>query len=121
MMEGSASNEGGETEISLFVVLTRLACCISSLWEKPLIFIILLGSLEIHVSTKGKRFRQIGGALTLALSVKEIRKMKGLVGIKVRALMGKNIKRQNSHSSKGHIQVFPPQVILLSPFLWPSQ
>lgn len=49
-----------------------LACCIStSLWGKPLVVIILLGSLDIHVTTKGKKFTQMGGALTVSLSIKE--------------------------------------------------
>ena len=70
----------GERKLySLFYSFTkaRLACDIStSLWGKPLVFIILLESLEIHVSSKGKKCTQIG-MLTLSLSVnKEIIKKK---------------------------------------------
>lgn len=64
--------------------MASLACGIStSLWGKPLVFIILLESLEIHV--KGKKCTQVGSMLPLSLSVnKEIIKKNGaLVGIKI--------------------------------------
>ena len=54
------SDKKGKTErklYSFFYSFTKanLACDIStSLWGKPLVFIILLESLEIHVSSKGK-------------------------------------------------------------------
>lgn len=74
---------------------TNLACCLLvSLWKKPLVFIISLGSLEVHRSTIGKKFTQIGGVFTLLLSVKEerIKKKEALVGIKIRTLMEKALK-----------------------------
>ena len=95
------SNRGGETERKKSFCFNRanLACCLpvslwKRLWKKPLVFINSLRSLEIHRSTKGKKFTQMEGAFTLLLSVKEerIKKREGLVGIKIRALMEKALK-----------------------------
>lgn len=51
----------GKKSCSFFYSFNRasLACCIStSLRETPMVFINLLGSLEMHIFTKGKNTKE---------------------------------------------------------------